>query len=311
MLYKKLYLILAIYAISLFLHAQEGVKGFDDLKGLVEGLGKGDLSIITKGMKSNNDSSGDNKELKKDNVSTTESKEKESISKQFRKDQKGLKEALNKLSNNEDSELSGIGKSFQGILGQGDEINNVEVQKQQQQYLDILTDSLIDLLTAQNKFMVALDFKKNIAITNKALEDLKNGKGGNIPIEQIETAIEVSKANQVMINIAVENNKNITAESKEIFSSGLEDYGRGTKKMLNVGMASKEYLASLGDFNLGMFANLEGILFLVENLPALTKTFLSSTDGLVKYSNNNTIKVPKEISSIEKDKAKDSMADFN
>ena len=153
--------------------------------------------------------------------------------------------------------------------------------------------------------------KQNIEITKKALEDLKKGKDGQIPIEQLETAIEVSKDNKVMIDEAIASNKVISEESKEIFSSGMEDYGRGTRKMINVGYASKEYLSNLDGFGMGMFANLEGLLFLVENIPSLTKTFLASTDNLVQYSNNNDIPVPEEISSVQKENAEGSFAEFN
>ena len=114
-----------------------------------------------------------------------------------------------------------------------------------------------------------------------------------------------------MIDKAIADNKSISEESKEIFSSGLEDYGRGTRKMLNVGYASKQYLANLDGFNMGMFANMEGMLFLVENIPSLTTTFLTSTDSLVKYSNNNDIPVPEDISSVQKEKEKGSFAEFN
>ena len=207
--------------------------------------------------------------------------------------------------------MSGLAKSFQGILGSGDEANNPQLKKQQDKYLDILSDSLIDLLTAQFKFLEAFNMKQNIEITKKALEDLKKGKDGQIPIEQLETAIEVSKDNKVMIDEAIASNKAISEESKEIFSSGMEDYGRGTRKMVNVGYASKEYLSNLDGFGMGMFANLEGMLFLVENIPSLTKTFLASTDNLVQYSNNNDIPVPEEISSVQKENAEGSFAEFN
>ena len=281
-------------------------SGFDELKGLVEGLGKGDLSIITKGMK------GEKKEEENTGKQKNNTEiEKKSISKSFREDQKGLSDALNKLSGSDDKELSGIAKSFQGILGSGDEVNNSQLKKQQDKYLDILSDSLIDLLTAQFKFLEAFNMKQNIEITKKALEDLKKGKDGQIPIEQLETAIEVSKDNKVMIDQAIASNKDISEESKEIFSSGMEDYGRGTRKVVNVGYASKEYLSNLDGFGMGMFANLEGMLFLVENIPSLTKTFLASTDSLVQYSNNNDIPVPEEIASVQKDNAEGSFAEFN
>ena len=58
-----------------------------------------------------------------------------------------------------------------------------------------------------------------------------------------------------MIDEAIASNKVISEESKEIFSSGMEDYGRGTRKMVNVGDASKEYLSNLDGFGMGMFAN--------------------------------------------------------
>ena len=282
-------------------------SGFDELKGLVEGLGKGDLSIITKGMKGEKKEGDSNTGKQNSNTEI----EKKSISKSFREDQKGLSDALNKLSGSDDEQLSGIAKSFQGILGSGDEANNSQLKKQQDKYLDILSDSLIDLLTAQFKFLEAFNMKQNIEITKKALEDLKKGKDGQIPIEQLETAIEVSKDNKVMIDEAIASNKAISEESKEIFSSGMEDYGRGTRKMVNVGYASKEYLSNLDGFGMGMFANLEGMLFLVENIPSLTKTFLASTDNLVQYSNNNDIPVPEEISSVQKENAEGSFAEFN
>ena len=51
----KLLLIILIFFKLNLTFSQEKNKtlesGFDELKGLVEGLGKGDLSIITKGMK--------------------------------------------------------------------------------------------------------------------------------------------------------------------------------------------------------------------------------------------------------------------
>ena len=306
----KLFLILLLFIKLNLTFSQEKNEtlesGFDELKGLVEGLGKGDLSIITKGMKGEKKEE-ENKGKQKQN---TEIKKK-SLSKSFREDQKGLSDALNKLSGSDDEELSGIAKSFQGILGSGDEANNPQLKKQQDKYLDILSDSLIDLLTAQFKFLEAFNMKQNIEITKKALEDLKKGKDGQIPIEQLETAIEVSKDNKVMIDEAIASNKGISEESKEIFSSGMEDYGRGTRKMVNVGYASKEYLSNLDGFGMGMFANLEGMLFLVENIPSLTKTFLASTDNLVQYSNNNDIPVPEEISSVQREKAEGSFAEFN
>ena len=306
----KIFLIILIFIKLNFTFSQEKNKtlesGFDELKGLVEGLGKGDLSIITKGMKGEKKEE-ENKGKQKQNTEI----EKKSLSKSFREDQKGLSDALNKLSGSDDEELSGIAKSFQGILGSGDEANNPQLKKQQDKYLDILSDSLIDLLTAQFKFLEAFNMKQNIEITKKALEDLKKGKDGQIPIEQLETAIEVSKDNKVMIDEAIASNKAISKESKEIFSSGMEDYGRGTRKMVNVGYASKEYLSNLDGFGMGMFANLEGMLFLVENIPSLTKTFLASTDNLVQYSNNNDIPVPEEISSVQKENAEGSFAEFN
>ncbi len=347
--------------------------GFDELKGLVEGIGKGDLSIITKGMKGqekedkqskdcNNfeefnaekgtmDAAIKNSKLTEEQLEeemklqeeimklqgcssniaapeefgdfdigesqtdkkmkNTPSEEKKNLSKSFREDKKGLTEALNKLSGNDDQQLSGLAKSFQGILGSGDEADNSEFKKKQQQFLDMLSDSLIDLLTAQFKFLEALNMKQNIAITKKALEDLKKGKDGKIPIEQVETAIEVSKENKVMIDEAIASNKTITEESKEIFSSGLVDYGRGTRKIVNVGYASKQYLSNVDGFGMGMLGNLEGIVFLVENIPPLTKTFLASTDSLIQYSTNNNIPVPEEISSVQKDKAAGEFAGYN
>ena len=84
-----------------------------------------------------------------------------------------------------------------------------------------------------------------------------------------------------------------------------------TRKMINVGYASKEYLSDLDGFGMGMFANLEGMLFLVENIPSLTKTFLASTDNMIKYSNNNDIPVPEEISQVQKDKEAGGFAAFN
>ena len=305
----KLILIILLFIKLNFTFSQEKSKsmesGFDELKGLVEGLGKGDLSIITKGMKGEKDEENTGKQKQNNEI------EKKSISKSFKEDQKGLSDALNKLSGSDDEELSGIAKSFQGILGSGDEVNNSQLKKQQDKYLDILSDSLIDLLTAQFKFLEAFNMKQNIEITKKALEDLKKGKDGQIPIEQLETAIEVSKDNKVMIDEAIASNQTISEESKEIFSSGMEDYGRGTRKMVNVGYASKEYLSNLDGFGMGMFANLEGMLFLVENIPSLTKTFLASTDNLVQYSNNNDIPVPEEISSVQKENAEGSFAEFN
>ena len=307
----KLFLIILLFTKLNLTFSQEKNKtmesGFDELKGLVEGLGKGDLSIITKGMKREKNDEDNNTGKKNPNTEI----EKKSISKSFREDQKGLSDALNKLSGSDDEALSGLAKSFQGILGSGDEANNPQLKKQQDKYLDILSDSLIDLLTAQFKFLEAFNMKQNIEITKKALEDLKKGKDGQIPIEQLETAIEVSKDNKVMIDEAIASNKAISEESKEIFSSGMEDYGRGTRKMVNVGYASKEYLSNLDGFGMGMFANLEGMLFLVENIPSLTKTFLASTDSLVQYSNNNDIPVPEEISSVQKENAEGSFAEFN
>ena len=51
----KLFLIILLFIKLNLTFSQEKNKtlesGFDELKGLVEGLGKGDLSIITKGMK--------------------------------------------------------------------------------------------------------------------------------------------------------------------------------------------------------------------------------------------------------------------
>ncbi len=307
----KLFLIILLSIKLNFTFSQEKNKamesGFDELKGLIEGLGKGDLSIITKGMKGEKKEGDSNTGKQKSNTEI----EKKSISKSFREDQKGLSDALNKLSGSDDEALSGLAKSFQGILGTGDEANNPQLKKQQDKYLDILSDSLIDLLTAQFKFLEAFNMKQNIEITKKALEDLKKGKDGQIPIEQLETAIEVSKDNKVMIDEAIASNQTISEESKEIFSSGMEDYGRGTRKMVNVGYASKEYLSNLDGFGMGMFANLEGMLFLVENIPSLTKTFLASTDNLVQYSNNNDIPVPEEISSVQKENAEGSFAEFN
>ena len=307
----RLFLVILFFIKLNFTFSQEKNKtmesGFDELKGLVEGLGKGDLSIITKGMKGEKKEEDNNTGKQKPNTET----EKKSISKSFREDQKGLSDALNKLSGSDDEALSGLAKSFQGILGSGDEANNSQLKKQQDKYLDILSDSLIDLLTAQFKFLEAFNMKQNIEITKKSLEDLKKGKDGQIPIEQLETAIEVSKDNKVMIDEAIASNQTISEESKEIFSSGMEDYGRGTRKMVNVGYASKEYLSNLDGFGMGMFANLEGMLFLVENIPSLTKTFLASTDNLVQYSNNNDIPVPEEISSVQKENAEGSFAEFN
>ena len=307
----KLFLIILLSIKLNFTFSQEKNKamesGFDELKGLIEGLGKGDLSIITKGMKGEKKEGDSNTDKQKSNTEI----EKKSISKSFREDQKGLNDALNKLSGSDDEALSGLAKSFQGMLGSGDEANNPQLKKQQDKYLDILSDSLIDLLTAQFKFLEAFNMKQNIEITKKALEDLKKGKDGQIPIEQLETAIEVSKDNKVMIDEAIASNQTISEESKEIFSSGMEDYGRGTRKMVNVGYASKEYLSNLDGFGMGMFANLEGMLFLVENIPSLTKTFLASTDNLVQYSNNNDIPVPEEISSVQKENAEGSFAEFN
>ena len=307
----KLFLIILLFIKLNFTFSQEKNKtmesGFDELKGLVEGLGKGDLSILTKGMKEEKKEEDNNTGKQKPNTEI----EKKSISKSFREDQKGLSDALNKLSGSDDEALSGLAKSFQGILGSGDEANNPQLKKQQDKYLDILSDSLIDLLTAQFKFLEAFNMKQNIEITKKALEDLKKGKDGQIPIEQLETAIEVSKDNKVMIDEAIASNKAISEESKEIFSSGMEDYGRGTRKMINVAYASKEYASNLVGLGMGMLANLEGILFLAENIPSLTKTFLASTDNLVQYSNNNDIPVPEEISSVQKENAEGSFAEFN
>ena len=101
-------------------------SGFDELKGLVEGLGKGDLSIITKGMKGKKNEEDDNTGKQNSNTEI----EKKSISKSFREDQKGLSDALNKLSGSDDEALSGLAKSFQGILGSGDEANNPQLKKQ-------------------------------------------------------------------------------------------------------------------------------------------------------------------------------------
>ena len=50
------------------------------------------------------------------------------------------------------------------MLGSGDEANNSQLKKQQDKYLDILSDSLIDLLTAQFKFLEAFNMKQNIEI---------------------------------------------------------------------------------------------------------------------------------------------------
>ena len=369
----KFFLIILLFTKLNFTLSQEKSKsmesGFDELKGLVEGLGKGDLSIITKGMKGKTKEDKQSKDCENygafqefddaiaeesktmdeaalkakqtellekellkmecgkdielpDEFATEKSqsdnkkkndlnKETKSFGKSFREDQKGFSEALEKLSGNEDQQLSGIAKSFQGILGSGDEINNSQFKKQQEQFLDILSNSLIDLLTAQFKFLEAFNMKQNIAVTKKALEDLKKGKDGKIPFEQLETAIEISKENKVIIDNAIASNKTISEESKEIFSSGMEDYGRGTKKMVNVGYASKEYLANLDGFGMGMFGNLEGIIFLVENIPSLTKAFLDSTDNMIKYSNNNDIPVPEEISQVQKDKEARGFAAFN
>ena len=55
----------------------------------------------------------------------------------------------------------------------------------------------------------------------------------------------------------------------------------------------------------------ELILFLVDNIPSLTKTFLASTDIIVQYSNNYDIPIPEEISSVQKEKAQGSFAEFN
>ena len=123
MLTMKIFLIILLVIKINFIFSQEKNKsmesGFDELKGLVEGLGKGDLSIITKGMKAEKKEE-DNIGKKKQNAEI----EKKSLSKSFREDQKGLSDALNKLSGSDDEELSGIAKSFQGILGSGDEANN-------------------------------------------------------------------------------------------------------------------------------------------------------------------------------------------
>ncbi len=239
-------------------------------------------------------------------------KKSKSVTEKFREDQKQLNNALDKLSKDKDSPFSGVAKNFGGMLG-GDDETDPNVQKKQDEYLGILSDSLIDLLSGQFKFLQALKMKQNIAITEQVLDNLKKGKGGKIPMEDIETALEISKKNNVLVDEAIAQNKEIEEESKEVFSSGLADYGSGTLKMIGVAYATKEYVKSLkgGAKGINMLGNLASLLVIAENVPTLATTFLSTTESLAKYSSNKGIPVPKEISRVKIEKEKEGFSGFN
>ena len=156
-----------------------------------------------------------------------------------------------------------------------------------------MSSALSNLLTAQQKFLVAFGLKKEADALQKDIDNMKEGK--NTPKKAFKSATKNAVDSQVLIDEKIKLGT-IDAEGKIRFAEGLPPYGVGSVNMLGAGLESIKLFKSLkGTKNLNVLRKLGNLIYLGKNSPKLISTFSTATKTISDFTSKNKIEEPAEF----------------
>ena len=226
---------------------------------------------------------------------------------QFSKDFKKLNQKASEMSGEKTNAAFGG-----GLLGQFLGLNE---NRQKSSLVASIARSLNDLIQAQKKFGDAFGLKTKLVQNIEEKLIFEKDIGNEIPVESLETAIEDMVTNHDLIIKEIKkkekDNEILSVEAKQTFAAGLPYYGLGTFQMIEVGYQTKTLAVRVSQLDPLLITQLGDLFFVLENVPKLITTFLSSTGTIINYATNNNIEIPKEISKVNKENEIGSFAAWN